>query len=71
MSSHPDSAPVRPAPELLDRLYRAKQALHAMRTALPLAAKITAVIELQRAIHPLIERQRPLRPWERPWNVTP
>ena len=27
--------------------------------------------ELQRQDLPLIARQRPLRPWERPWDVTP
>ncbi|HLB43925.1 MAG TPA: hypothetical protein VJK49_00960 [Candidatus Limnocylindrales bacterium] len=71
MEIRTDPTPARPDRELLDRLYLSKQALRAMRTALPLPAKVAAVVQLQRAMHPLIERQRPLRPWERPWNVTP
>ena len=61
----------RPTPELLDRLHGAKLTLRAVRTELPLRDKVAAVIELQRALHPLLARQRALRSWEQPWNVTP
>ena len=64
-------APARPSPELLDRLHGAKRTLRAARTALPLSAKVAAVMELQRVLHPLLARHRTPRSWEQPWNLTP
>jgi hypothetical protein len=61
-----------PAPEdLLLRLRNGKAALHARHAALPLREKVRLVIELQQIVLPLIERQRPLRSWERPWTIDP
>jgi hypothetical protein len=33
-----------------------------------LPEKVRLVMELQRAVLPLIARRRPLRSWERPWE---
>ncbi len=52
---------------LLDR----KRAWHKARAAAPLREKFRILLELQRQDLPLIARQRPLRSWERPWEVTP
>ncbi len=61
----------RPTAELLDRLRQGKAALRARRRDLSLAEKVKAVIALQRACLPLLARQRPLRPWERIWEIEP
>ena len=61
----------RPTPELMSRLYRAKAELHAERARMSLKEKVAIVLELQRIYLPLLERQRPLKPWEHPWDVEP
>jgi len=33
--------------------------------------KVEILLALQRQDLPLIARQRPLRPWERPWQIEP
>jgi len=63
--------PARPSAELLDRLWKGKAALHAHHASLPLPEKVRLVMELQRIVLPLIERQRPLKWWERPWEIEP
>ena len=37
----------------------------------PLQRKVEILLDLQRQELPLLARQRQLRPWERPWDVTP
>lgn len=61
----------RPSPDLLETLYASKKAVHARRRELPLRVKVREVIKLQRLVLPLLARQRPLRPWERPWQTEP
>ena len=56
--------------EVKDLLAR-KRAWHRAQAAAPLQEKVRVLLELQRQDLPLIARQRPLRPWERPWDVTP
>lgn len=68
-SDRPAATP--PSPELLERLWQGKAALHRRHANLPLPEKVRVVIELQRMVLPLIERQRPLRSWERPWELEP
>ena len=62
--------PDRPADDVADLLER-KRAWHRAQAAAPLKEKVRILLELQRQDLPLIARQRPLRPWERPWDVTP
>lgn len=61
----------RPSRELLEQLREGKAQLRAQRRNLSLAEKVGAVIELQRACLPLLARQRPLRRWERVWDLEP
>jgi hypothetical protein len=61
----------RPTAELLDRLRRGKAELRARRTRMSLKEKVAMVLKLQRIYLPLLERHRPLAPWERPWDVEP
>jgi hypothetical protein len=69
--SVPSAPPSRPSAELLEKLREGKAQLRARRCALSLPDKVRAVIELQRACLPLLARQRPLRPWERIWDLEP
>jgi hypothetical protein len=61
----------RPSPDLIARLRAGKAALRRERESLPLREKVRQVIELQRAVYPLLVRQRTLEPWERPWEIEP
>jgi hypothetical protein len=64
--------PARPTPELMDRLYAAKTALHDLHQALPLREKIAQLIELQRLDYTLrVQRGEQLEEWQRPWEVEP
>ena len=61
----------RPSPELLERLRQGKIALRERRRAMSLREKVREMLELQRVTFPLLARYRPLRSWERPWDVEP
>jgi len=67
MTSDPKGA----LPDSIKRLYEAKASWHRRQARLPLREKVRILLELQRQDLPLIERLRPLRPWERPWTVLP
>ena len=66
-----DAARPRPSPELLGQLRAGKAALRQRRIALPLPEKIRQLLELQRIQVTFLARRRPLRSWERPWDVEP
>jgi hypothetical protein len=68
-SEQPERA--RPSPELLARLRAGKALLRERRAALPLPEKVAQLLLLQRLQFPLIRNQRPLRSWERPWEIQP
>lgn len=53
------------------RAFDAKADWHRAQANLPLKEKFRILLELQKQDLPLIARQRPLRPWERPWDVEP
>ena len=65
------AARARPSPELLARLRAGKAALREQRIALPLPEKVRQLLQLQHIQVALLAQQRPLRPWERPWDVEP
>ena len=56
---------------VLQCLFDAKAQWHLAQARLPVREKVRILLELQRQDLPLIARRRPLRPWERPWPVTP
>jgi hypothetical protein len=56
---------------LLQTLRAGKAALRQQRIALPLPEKVKLLLELQRIYCSMVARQRPLRSWERPWDVEP
>jgi hypothetical protein len=53
------------------RLRESKMRWHRDQAALPLKEKVRILLEMQRQELSLIERQRPLKPWERPWPIEP
>jgi len=61
----------RPSPELIGQLREGKNALRDRRRSMSLPDKVREVLELQRIMLPLLARRRPLRWWERPWEVEP
>lgn len=72
MASHPDCPTDRaPSEALLKQLREGKAALHRRHAELALPEKVRLVMELQRIVLPLLARQRPLRPWERAWELEP
>jgi hypothetical protein len=52
-------------------LRAGKVLLRERRAALPLPEKVAQLLLLQRLQLPLIRSQRPLRSWERPWEIQP
>lgn len=58
-------------PEPVARLFERKQHWHRAQAALPLKEKFRILLELQRQELPLLAKLRPLRAWERPWDVEP
>ena len=53
------------------RLLARKRQWHRQQAHQPLHEKVRILLELQRQELPLLARQRRLRPWERPWDITP
>ena len=60
-----------PEIELAARMFDRKAQWHREQASLQLKEKVRILLELQRLELPLVARQRPLRPWERPWAVEP
>jgi hypothetical protein len=71
MVSRSDPRVEEPLQGLVQGLREGKAALHQRHASLPLPEKVRLVMELQRIVLPLIERQRTLRSWERPWEIEP
>jgi hypothetical protein len=71
MASSSEEPAARPSAALLAGLRAGKDELRRERMALPLREKVRLVLALQRIQWPLIQRQRPLQPWELPWDVEP
>lgn len=59
------------APTAVGRLLDGKAEWHRAQARLPVREKVRILLELQQQDLPLIARRRPLKPWERPWPVTP
>jgi hypothetical protein len=58
-------------PEDVAMLLARKREWHRRQAQLPLREKVRIRLELQRQELHLLAWQRPLRPWERPCEVTP
>ena len=52
-------------------MFERKREWHQAQANLPLREKVRVLLDLQRQELPLLAKRRPLRPWERPWEITP
>ena len=52
-------------------MFACKREWHRAQAQLPVKEKVRILLQLQRQELPLIERQRPLRYCERPWDIEP
>jgi hypothetical protein len=52
-------------------MFEAGARWHQRQIALPLKEKVRILLQLQQLDLPLLIRQRPLQPWERPWAIEP
>jgi hypothetical protein len=52
-------------------IFKAKALWHRWQAGLPLKEKVRILLELQRQDLPLLKRRRPLKPWEKPWEIEP
>lgn len=60
-----------PAAELAAQAFEAKRRWHETQARLPVRERVRILLELQKQDLPLIAARRPLRPWERPWEIEP
>jgi hypothetical protein len=51
--------------------WQGKAAWHKQQAQLPVKEKIRLLLEMQRQLYPIVRQCRPLREWERPWNIEP
>lgn len=61
----------KPEPAIPPELAESKGRWHRAQADLPVREKVRILLELQRQELPLLEKQRPLRPWEKPWPIEP
>jgi hypothetical protein len=54
-----------------EALYATKVAWHRRQARLPITEKVRILLELQRRDYELLKRHRPLKSWERPWEIEP
>ena len=59
------------APDWIASLLARKREWHRREGRRPLEEKVRILRELQREELPLLARQRQLRRWARPWDITP
>ena len=53
------------------RQYDKKSQWHRAQANLPIKEKMRLMLEMQKSTLPLIARRRPLKWYEKPWNIEP
>ena len=53
------------------RAYNAKSQWHTDQARLPVEEKVRILLELQKVSAEMIARRRPLKWWEKPWDIEP
>ena len=53
------------------KAYERKRAWHRQQALLPIKEKMRILLELQKHDLPLIAARRPLKWWEKPWDIEP
>jgi hypothetical protein len=67
----PEPTPAEQEEALRRRSLESKAAWHRDQASMPLTRKVAILLALQRQDLPLVAKRRPLRPWERPWEIEP
>ena len=57
--------------ELNEKIYEKKKEWHRQQAQLPIKEKMRILLELQKHDLPLIAARRPLKWWEKPWDIEP
>jgi hypothetical protein len=60
-----------PSAEQLAEQWAAQAGAHRIAAQRPLKEKIATLLAMQRQLLPVIAARRPLREWERPWEIDP
>jgi hypothetical protein len=53
------------------RQYAKKRVWHRAQAELPVKEKMRQMLEMQKRVLPLLARQRPLKWYEKPWDIEP
>lgn len=59
------------AEEYNERAYARKKEWHKQQAQLPIKEKMRILLQMQKQTLPLLARQRPLKWWEKPWDIEP
>ena len=54
-----------------EKAFEAKQRWHAEQARLPIKEKVRILLDLQKHDLPLLAKHRPLKWWEKPWDIEP
>lgn len=54
-----------------ERAFAFKKQWHEEQAHLPIKEKVRVLLELQKQDLPLLARRRPLKWWEKPWDIEP
>ncbi|RYG63721.1 hypothetical protein EON80_20655 [bacterium] len=57
--------------EFNERIYQSKKKWHQEQAQLPIKEKMRQLLELQKQDLPLLAKHRPLKWWEKPWDIEP
>jgi len=58
-------------PTLASKDYAKSQAMHREQAELPIKEKMRVLLEMQKQDLPLLARLRPLKWYEKPWDIEP
>jgi len=59
------------AEEHNQRIYAGKKDYHRRQAQLPIKEKMRIMLEMQKRVLPLIAKHRPLKWYEKPWEIEP
>ena len=57
--------------EEMEAIFASKREWHRRQAQRPVKEKVRILLELQRQVYPLLQRQRQLQWWEKPWEIEP
>jgi hypothetical protein len=61
----------RPSEELVRRQREAKARWRHEVARRPFREKVAMMLEMQKRLYPVLQKQRPMQSWQRPWSIDP